>query len=295
MIIPKGNIIIEDEAFPFVEIEPMLGNLQADGFTGYVLISSAEAQAFIFVNAGQTDKAFSIDNASGSVSVYDVERLLRRLSSQELRVSSYVLSARMVSVLNGFFAFQQQYVEYEVKRREMKKVLEGLESSHSSGVIKVATREGAYYLLVAGGELLTDRFSRWYGEVICGVDEVKLKLEEIEARGATITVYAEKDEEIENRRRQKDDELEKIKDFMVKIEGGFLRSGDVVHVDDYAVREWGIDSKTAFNVEVETPTGEVREFKCQGSKKMGSYIGMTKAMVNDLGLAENEVVTVRPL
>ncbi len=295
MIIPKGNIFIEDVGLPFGEIEPMLENLQNDGFTGYVLISTPDSQSYIFINGGQMDKALDIDSASGAITVYYVPRLLNRVRNKEILVSSYVVSSRIVNVLSGMFAFQQQYAEYEVKRREMNKVLESLASDHCSGIIKVSNREGTYFLLVSGGALLTDRFSRYYGQIVCGVDEVKERLDDIDSRGATITVYAEKDEEIENRRMQKDDELERIKELMVRVESGFFRGGDIVTVDEYIVREWSIDAKLTFNVEIETSNGDLYEYKCKAAKKMGGYAGVTKAMMENMHVQENESIYVRPI
>lgn len=297
MIIPKGNVLIEDVELPFAEVEPMLSNLQADCFTGYVSIVTPNAQAYIFMSGGDTDKALEVDNASGNVNVYEIGRLLKRLINKQLLVSTYVMSAAMVKVLGGMFAFQQQYVDYDVKRREMKKVLEGLDGGVCSGMIKVASREDTYFLIVSGGQLLTDRFSRRYGQVICGVEEVKMQLERIDEYGASITVYAEKDEEIEEQRRQKDDELEKIKDLMIRPESGFglFRSSDLVKVDEYVVREWGIDSKSAFNVEVENKDGEVFEFKCQATRRMGGYAGVTKAMMERMHVVENEIVSIHPV
>lgn len=296
MYIPKGNVLIEDVAFPFEELEPMMVNLQSDGFTGYILVKTADSSSYIFINGGQMGKALDVNNSTGSVNVYDVARLLKRLRTKELLVSSYVLSGRMVSVLSNFFTFQQHYVDYEVRRRDMARVLEGLESGKCSGVIKVSVKNGVYAFLVSGGELLSDRFSRQYGEIICGIDEVKVRLEEIEQFGATISVYAEKDEEIENRRRQKDEELDKIREVMIKQESSFFRGGEIVKIDEYTLREWGIDSKASFTVEIETQRGELFQYKCQASgKRMNSYAGVTKSMMEHMKVAENETVSIRPI
>lgn len=295
VFVPKGNILIEDVTLPFEELGPMLTNLQTDAFTGYVLVRTADACCYIFMSGGQTDKAMSVDAASDDISVYRVDRMLNRLRGKELMVSTFVLSARMVEVLSGLFAFQQQYNEYEVRRRDMNKVLEGLEASESTGIIKVATKDGAYFLLVSGGQLLNDRFSRQYGEIVCGTDEIKMHLDDIDKRGAMISVYAEKEEEIQARRIQKNNELEKIKEFMVKLEGGMFRSADLVKVEDYVVREWDLDPKSTFTVEIETQDGTQREYKCQAAKKMGNFAGITKKMMEEMNVAENDTIFIRPI
>ncbi|MDO5297174.1 MAG: hypothetical protein Q4F00_11230 [bacterium] len=299
MYIPKGNILIDEVAFPFDELEPMMMNLQNDGFTGYIKITNPASSSYIFMNGGQMGKAIDVNSDTGSMNVYDVPRLMNRLRTKELTVSSFVLSSRMISVLSNFFTFQQHYKDYEVRRRDMTRVLEGLENGKSSGIIKVSTKNGVYAFLVTSGELLSDRFSRQYGEIICGIDELKVRLEEIEQYGAVISVYAEKDEEIENRRRQKDEELEKIRDVSIKLDGGFLssfRSSDIVKVDEYTLREWGIDAKATFTVEIETQRGELFQYKCQASgKRMNSYAGVSKAMMEHMKVAENDIVSIRPV
>lgn len=295
MFIPKGNVLFDEVQMPYEEFEAMLANLKNDGFTGYVLVKTANSSSYIFINGGVSDKVLDVNGANGTVNVYFEDRFLNRLRSKELLVSTYVLSGRMVDILSLSFTFQQQYMDYEVRRRDMTRVLEGLESGKCSGIIKVATKNGVYFFLVSGGEILNDRFSRQYGEIICGLEEVKARLEEIEQYGATISVYAEKEEEIDNKRRQKDEELDKLKDLMIKQESGLFRTSELVKVEEYIVREWGLDTKSTFNVEIETQNGDSFVFKCQAGRKMGGYAGVTKAMMERMKVAENETIFIRPI
>ena len=294
MQVPKGNILIEDETLPFSDINTMLTNLEEDGFTGYVKLDLQGSNGLIFYNAGTMTRAMEVAPTSGSASVHLLPRLLNRIKNRELPTSTYVTSSQIVSVLGGLFAFQPLYLDYEVKRRELKKVLTNLETGAYSGIIKMASREGTYFLLMDRGELVTDRFSREYGQVLCGTEAVSELLDYVHKNGATINVYAEKFAEIENRRRQKEEELEKIKQLIAKTDSGFFRAGDVVKVDEYIVREWGIDAKAIFNVELETPEGDLYEYKCQAARKMGGYAGLAPAMLKKMGLKEGDLVTIRP-
>jgi hypothetical protein len=293
--VPKGNTLIEDEMLPYSDINTMLANLVEDGFTGYVKLDLQDSSGLLFYSEGNLVRAMEVDPASGSASVHLLPRLLNRVKNRDLAVSTYVTSAPIINVLGGLFAFQPLYLDYEVKRRELKKVLTDLESGEYSGIIKMASREGTYFLLINRGELVTDRFSREYGQVLCGTDAVSELLDYVHKNGATLNVYAEKATEIENRRRQKEEELEKIKQLIARQDGTFFRAGDIVKVDEYIVREWGLDAKTTFNVELETSDGDLYEYKCQAARKMGGYAGLAPAMIKKMGIKEGDLITIRPV
>lgn len=295
MLVPKGNILIEDVELSADSIEEMLRNLEQEQFTGYSKFDLGESSCYIFFSGGGMTRALEVNIGSGATSVHLVPRMVNRLRERDVKVSSYVTSPAIVSVLSGVFAFKPQFLDYKVNKRELKKVLDDLQSTKASGVIKISSREGTDFLLVGRGELVTDRFCQRYGEILCGTEAVRERLESVSKNGATINVYAEKADEIENRYRQKEDELEKIKQLVAKQDGGFLRAGDVVKVDEYAVREWGMDAKATFNVELETSTGDLYEYKCQAARKMGSYAGLAPAMLKHMGIREGELLSIRPL
>lgn len=295
MQVPKGNPLIEDVALSFTDLNIMLSNLEHDQFTGYVKLDLQDSEGLIFYNLGSMTRALEVNPASGSAEVHLLPRLLNRIKGRELETSTYVLSTQIVGVLSGIFAFQPLYLDYEVKRRELKKVLNNLESGEYSGIIRMASREGTQYLLMDRGELVTDRFSREYGQILCGTDAVSSLLDYVHKNGATLNVYAEKASEIENRRRNKEDELEKIKQLIARQDAGIFRAGDVVKVDEYIVREWGIDPKAVFNVELETTEGDLYEYRCQATRKMGGFAGLAPQMIKKMGIKEGDLITVRPI
>ncbi|HXE71569.1 MAG TPA: hypothetical protein VNO81_02825 [Candidatus Nitrosotenuis sp.] len=294
MHVPKGNPLIEEVPLPLSDINVMLTNLETDSFTGYVQLDLTGTDGMIFFSHGSMLRAVEVDHSSGSASVVLLPRMLGRVKGRDVSTSSYVLSSQIVGVLSGIFAFQPLYLDYEVKRKELKKVLTNLEEGEFSGIMKMATRDGTSFLLLDRGELVIDRFIRQYGQILCGTDAVSKLLDYVHKHGATINVYAEKAEEIENRRRATEEDLEKIKQLIAKIDQGLFRAGDVVKVDEYIVREWGIDLKATFNVELETPDGSIYEYKCQAAKKLGGYAGLTQAMLKKMNLREGDLLSVRP-
>ncbi len=296
MQIPKGNLLIEDELLPFSDVNIMLANLEKDQFTGYVKIDFKESCGYVFFVQGNMMRAIEVENGSEAVSLHLVNHMLSRIKTKDYTVSTYVASAQMVNVLSGIFAFQPLYIEYEVKRRELKKVLDNLEQGKYSGLIKLSSMEGTCFLLVDNGELVADRFCREYGQVLCGAEAVKELLEYSYKNGATISVFAEKSDDIAARGRKREAELANIRQLIVKQEGGFMRAKDVVQVEDYLLREWNIDTKSTCNVEIETPDGEFYEYKCKaGRGKMGGYAGLTSDMIKQMNLSEGDQISIRPI
>lgn len=297
MYIPKGNILIEDVVLTFQDMRDMQANLSVDEFTGYVKMALETSCAYLFYDSGAVIQVLEVDNDTGVVTLQLEQRLMNRIKLSEITCSTYVTSKSVVNVFTGMFAFQPLYVDYEVTKRDMPKVLEKLQSDRYSGLLRLSTREGTYYLVVNCGEIVRDRFCSYYGEVLCGSEEVDRILNfDFDSEGATLSVYVERADEIESKRAAKEEELEKIKTFRVKSDGGFLRSKDIVKVDTYVVREWNIlDPSKAFSVEIETPDGSLYEYKCQSGNKFGDRAGLHPDMMKKMGLQEEDVISMRPL
>ena len=297
MYIPKGNVLIEDIALSYDDMREMQANLAADSFTGYLKLDLESFQAYIFYVEGELEQILEVENATGAVSLQLEQRLLNHIRINEIRCSTYVTSKRVAGVLTGIFAFQPLYVDYEARKRDMPRVLEKLQDGRYSGIIKFVTPEGMNYILVDNGEVVRDRFCSHYGDILSGSEAIDRLLNfEFGGTGATVSVLAERSEEIDSKRRAKEEVLEKIKTFVVKTDGGFLRANDVVRVDNYIVREWNIaDVKSTFPVEIETQDGSLYEYKCQAGAKFADRAGLTPAMMKKMGLVEGDTISIRPL
>ncbi|MCR4784241.1 MAG: hypothetical protein K6A35_06950 [bacterium] len=297
MYIPKGNILIEDVDLSNEDMREMQANLSNDGFTGYIKLDLENSSAYLFYDGGAVLQVLEVDSATGAINLQLEQRLMNRIKLDTIKCSSYVTSKRVVHVLMGLFAFQSLYLDYAIKQRDMPRILEKLRDGSYNGLMKLSTREGTCYLAIDHGEILRDRFCYNYGEILSGYDAVDHILNfEFDSEGATMSVYAERLEEIEAKRSAKEEELEKIKTLIVKSDGGFLRASDVVKVDNYIVREWNIaDVKSTFTVEIETPDGSLYEYKCQAGAKFGDRAGIPPAMMKKLGVVEGDSISVRPL
>jgi hypothetical protein len=294
LVLPKGNPLIEKVTLPFTDINTMLNNLEQEKFTGYVKLELAKSTGVFFYLDGNMLRAVEIDDTN--VKVNPPARIVNRTKNREVNTSTYVLSPRIIEVLALNFAFQPLYLDYEVRKKELKKVMNTLESNLYTGIIEFRDKDSTRFVLLDRGELVTDFFASEYGEIIAGTESVSKYLDMISKEGAVINIYAERHEEIINRRKAIEEEMDKIKQLIIKEEKGWslLKSGDIFWIDEYIFEEWGLDAKS-INLELETPDGMIHVVKVQPNKKMGGYISTIGANIKKMGLNEDDLVSVKPI
>lgn len=292
MVLPKGNPLIEKVTLPFPDINIMMNNLEQQGFTGFIKLELYKMDSAIFYSQGTIVRAMEIDESN--TKVQPIARILNRLKKKEVSTSTYILSPRIISVLALMFAFQPLYLDYEVKQKELKKVMGTLEADNYTGIIEVISRDGTLYLMIDQGELVTDHFAQEFGTIICGTDSVSKFLDFVSKEGAVINIFAEKQDEIDSKKALIEEELEKIKQLIVREEKGFFKPGDTFWVDEYIVQEWGLRNVRSLNIELETPEGVVQIVKGSVQKKLGGYISATQNYLKKLKLKEGDLVSIKP-
>ena len=271
----------------------MLNNLGQDGFTGYVSLKMNEGDGFVFFSRGTVVRAVETQNSEFKVRM--LPRILNKVKQvSEVATSSYVLSSDIVEVLSALFAFKPLYIDYQVQRKELKKVLTNLERDEMSGVLEVREAEQPVYLLLVRGKLLTDRFASSYGDIVCGAEKVSSLLDHVHKNGALIQVHALKANEIESKKRRIEEDLEKVRQLIVKSESGMFRDKETIKVAEEIVRDWGFDVKSTFKVEVETPSGDLYSCNCQGGRT-GGYASFHTVMLKSMGVKDGDLVNFRPL
>ncbi|MCE1248074.1 MAG: hypothetical protein LWY06_15645 [Firmicutes bacterium] len=292
MVLPKGNPLIEKTVLPFADVNIHINNLEQQSFTGFVKLELYKVDGIIFFTHGNIVRSVEMDETNSKVQ--PLARLLNRIKRKDVSLSTYVLSPRIVGVMSLLFSFQPLYLDYEVKAKELKKVMSTLEADSYTGIIEVVSRDGTAYLLIDKGELVIDSFAREYGQIICGADAVSKYLNFVSKEGATINIFAEKHEEIESKRKLIEEELEKIKQLIVKEEKGFFKQGDIFWLDEYIVQEWGVRNIKNLQLELETPDGVVHVVKGATAKKLGGYISATSASLKKIKLKEGDLVSIKP-
>lgn len=298
MILPRGNPLIEKITLPYSDINIMIQNLETQGFTGYVLLEIFKTEGVIFFSHGESIRALEIEESESKeakIKVLKNARLINKVKNKEIPVSSYVLSAQIVSVLSTLFAFESLYKEYEVKKKEFKKVLSALEADNITGILEVITKQVSHVLLIDHGKIVTDSFANEYGQILCGIDTVNDFLDIIFREGARINVFAEKADEIEFKKRTIQEEIEKERQLIAKTMGGVFKAADTVKVEEHLVKEWGLKPTGTFQVEAETPDGKIYALKCSGGKNLGVNISIAPALMKKMNVKDGDLVNVRPI
>lgn len=294
MLIPRGNVLFEKQSLPYSDINVLYGNLEQQGFTGFVKLDNDGAEDYLFFSHGQFLRALEQDDAH--MRVMTRPRILNKIKG-DVPTSVYILDSSMVNVLSLSFAFQPLYRNVEVRKKEFKKIRDQLESDEQTGILQMNSRgDGAsYHLLVDRGRLVFSNFAPAYGQIMCGLEDVSRFIEHIGKSGAQLNVFAEKAPEIESKRRDIEERLERVKVLLAKTQTGFFVKDDLVSVDEYIVREWGIRPSGAFPLELELPDGTIVNVKCQASKKLGGYVAIPAKLMKKIGLRDSDALSVQPI
>lgn len=293
MVIPKGNKLIEKISLPFPDVNVMIQNLELQNFTGYVKMELPRFEGVIYFDRGTIIRTMEIENSNARIQ--PLPKILNKSKKEEIVTSSYVMSSQLIQVLSYCFAFQPLYLDYEVRQKELKKVMSTLETDVYTGIMEVVSRDGTSYLIVDKGELVMDYFAQEYGQVIAGAESVSRFLDFVSNDGAIINIFAEKQEEIDFKQRSIEEDLEKIKELIIKEEKGFFKSPEAFWIDEYILQEWGIRNAKSIDLELETPDGVVAVIKAQPAKKQGTYISTQLKNIKKLNLNEGDMVSIKPI
>jgi hypothetical protein len=294
LVLPKGNPLIEKVSLPFNDVNTMLNNLEQEKFTGYVTLEFPNSTGVFFYSDGNLLRAVEMEDTN--VKVNPPARIINRAKQKEVNTSTYILSPGITRVLSMNFAFQPLYLDYEVRQKELKKVMKTLESNQYTGIIEFRGKDRTNFILIDKGVLVTDFFATEYGQIIASTENVSDYLDYVSKDGAILNIFAERQDEIENRKKAIEEEMEKIKQLIIKEEKGWslLKAGDVFWIDEYIFDEWGLEAKS-INLELETPDGVIHIVKAQPNKKMGGYISTVGANMKKMFLNEDDLVSIKPI
>jgi hypothetical protein len=296
-LLPRGNPLIENMTLPVADIEQMLENLLADEFVGVVQMKLATATGFFVLRSGRILRALEGTNRGVLIARLParIYALLRQRSTAE--VSTFVMSEAMVSVLSTAFAFTAFMPDKRIERKELKSVLSSLDSNKLTGFMRVVGPQNLpTYLLVDEGEILTERFAEGYGDIVCGPIQVSAVLDHVYENGSRISIRAEKTDAIDRKSEEVDLDLSRIRQLTLKKASALFRSSEEVKLSEDVFREWGVDTKATFEVELETADGRMFTYKCKsGSSRLGQRVEVHSNMLKDMNVGEGDLVNVRPI
>jgi hypothetical protein len=295
-LLPRGNPLLENMTLPVADIEQMLENLLADEFVGVVQMKLASGTGFFVLRSGRILRALEGTSRGALMARLParIYALLRQRSTAE--VSTYVMSEAMVSVLSTAFAFTPFMPDKRIDKKEIRTVLSSLDSNKLTGYMRLIGPAGFQYLLVDEGEILTERFAETYGDIVCGPAQVSGLLDHVHENGSRILVKAEKTEAIDRKSEEVDMDLSRIRQLTLKKASALFRSAEEVKLSEELFREWGVDIKATFEVELETTDGRMFTYKCKsGSSRLGTRVEVHSNMLKDMNVGEGDLVNVRPI
>lgn len=295
-LLPSGNPLVKSVTLKAEDVETMLENLLADNFIGFVQVKLGQTTGFFILRHGKILR--TLEGTSRGALVARLPARIHALLRQrtEVEVSSYVLSEAMVSILSTSFAFTAFLPDKRIEPKELKSVLLNLENNKLTGFMRVVGPSGFVYLLVEDGVILTERFAESYGDIACGPAQVSAVLDYVHEKGSRVFIKAEKTVTIDRKAEDVELDLSRIRQLTLKRISTLFRSVDEVKISEEIFREWGLDPKSSFEVELETADGRMFTYKCKiGGSKLGLRVEVHTNMLKDMNVSEGDLVNVRPI
>lgn len=274
----------------------MLENLLADRFAGMVLLKLSSITGYFLLRDGNIFRA--LESTSRGQLVARLPARIYGLMHQRstVEVSVYVLSETAVTIFCSAFAFNTTVPDRRIEKRELKRVLGDLKDKRQTGFMRLVGPEGFAYLMIDEGDIVTEQFATRYGDIVCGRAQVSAVLDHVHENGSRIFIRAEESAEIARKTEAVNDDLSRIRQLTLKKASALFRSAEEVKLSEEVFREWGLDPKSTFEVELETADGRMHKYKCRsGSSRLGNRVEVHSNMLKDMGVSESDLVNVRPI
>ena len=293
-ILPIGNPLIDSASLPVSDVEIMLENLLADRFAGLVQLRLSSITGYFLLRDGNILRA--LETSRGNLLARLPARIYGLMHQRStVEVSVYVFAESMVSIYCSAFAFST-VPDRRIERKELKRVLGDLEDKQQTGFLRVVGPDGFVYLLLDEGSIVTERFAGRYGDIVCGPSQVSAVLDHVHENGSRILIRAEQASEIARKTEAVNEDLGRIRQLTLKKANALFRSSEEVKLSEEVFREWGLDPKSQFEVELETADGRMHKYKCRsGSSRLGNRVEVHSNMLKDMSVSEGDLVNVRPI
>lgn len=290
MEVPKGNPLIENVPMGYEDIDIMHRNLQSGNFTGYIKLDGQGVEGYIFMLHG--GMIYSLEYINGTYEATLEWRLKNRAKSQQLNVSTYILSPSLVTIMAQLFAYDQ----INLNKKKLSTNLRDLEQDGQCGIMEVIKQNTTYHILLDEGKSVTDNILANYGSIVCGSNQIN-NLTEESSRGVKMKFFGQRQGEIDIKKKMVERELSKIKHLIVIIEKGIFIS-DAIKVDNTVMEEWlAIEEpgKKINDVEVENDKGNLTLCKVQAKRNIGvNKILVPSKIIKKLDTVENATLIVTP-
>ncbi|MBI2267661.1 MAG: hypothetical protein HYU64_21255 [Armatimonadetes bacterium] len=292
MLLPKGNVVIEDVLMTPADVETMISNLENNGFNGYLKYDIYDSEGYLFFQEGAQIGVVEVANKIPRLVTFEkLDTLIRR---KEFTLSTYLVTPSMSRVLSFAYTFRQIYHGLEITKKELKEILSSFEQERYTGFMEFSTQEDSVYVLTENGKIIKDVFTDKFEQILCGADIVEPVLESLAKTGCTVNALAESSDEIERKKRLAEEDLSRTKELVVAPETGLLKGGgNAVKIDEGVFKDWARWGTISL-VELETIDGSTETIKAVPKKNLGVKILVPGSLFKKLKLREGDMVNIRP-
>lgn len=179
MKLPKDRPLYADLHTAFVRFPQLLGDLESRSFSGYVQVNGSHLQGTVFFSEGELQGS----NAP-------LDKIVRATAEPGGTIGVYVAPADLMTLVASLAQPEVLHKDLSSEYVDAMKLLEKLARDGHSGYVEfeIANGEAHGYLFLIGGEPVEavyaspDRFGS-------GLGMVPVILDDVEARGAAMSVY----------------------------------------------------------------------------------------------------------
>ena len=190
MILPRGQVIHENLNTSFAQIGPMLEELKADLFTGYILLAAKEYEGIVLLDKGTVLNAAEEVKGERRNGLRLVDSITAKAKERNGMLSIFQLSAEMAQLLARLYGSDLLYKDLSTDLTGLDRVVAGLEGQNHTGYVDVRlskSHDTATLFLHEGKVLEVTMYCQ--SQLTSGPDVLRevIKLATIE--GALFSVY----------------------------------------------------------------------------------------------------------
>ncbi len=294
MILPVGNPLFEHTNLSLMDVQVLMDNLANNKFSGYLALEhDRKLRGGFFYSHGIIKNAFEIDEKD-HIKLIKNQRLLNKMKVRPYVISTYVLSPKIVDVLSSVYVYEYVYRDYDIKKKDFKKLLSSIEIDAVSGFAVIYVQGESRELIFSHGKVVTDSFANEYGRILCQPEQFTAFVSRVMNDGARMSLFGEKSDNIETKEIAARQALENEKELRVKIMGGLIKSNDAIKVEENFYKDWGIKPSATIQVEIEAPDGMVYVVKCSSGKNLAGNVMIPSALLKKFNLTESSIINLKP-
>ncbi len=190
MIFPRAQVVYERLNTSFAQIGPMLEELKADLFTGYVHLVAREYEGIILLSKGGLVNAIEEVRGQRRSGPSMVGGILAKGRERDGMLSVFRLSAEMAELLLQLFNSELLYKDLSTDLAKLERLVTGLEGQGHSGYIEVRlskSPDNATIFMREGKVLETTLYCQ--GHITSGPEVLEELIRLADSEGALFSVY----------------------------------------------------------------------------------------------------------